>query len=662
MSEATNLSVDRNSPVADYLTGDYEGYKAQLISWAQAKYADRWTNFSESEFAVVFLELEAYLGDLNSYQVNSSIRELWASTVIRRANLERIDRPFGITPNPPRSSTVDLLLTLDAGGSYPFTILKSHQFATEGDGETLPVYFSPVQDTVVPSYPVGGTLTIGAQEGEVYVGQLVGVSNGLPGQRWQFPQDSIVLDSVEVTVGAALWTRVSSFFDSIATDRHYRLVFSDDGSLFLIFGDGVNGLIPANASQLRANFRVGGGLRTNVGPGSVTELVSVNSAVIGVTNPLKANNGDDAQPMKQARNAIPATLQTLDRAVANGDYGRLVMKGVPGVAKARDEALTNRIVRVIIVPTGGGQPTSVLKSQVSAYLRTRRMANYRPRVQGPTYRDVRIKVLLYVNSNYRATNVEDVARRGVINEAGTGMLDFQQLDFGGETVEADGSRTLLLSQTRLQGYFERLHSRGLDRAEILQFDVAPSINTPSTNYGNGFVADVTTNGRQRRRDFFVEATSADTYRVQERITGRIYGMSSNSITDATKDFEAESSSYANYVLIPSVESPGSTVNVVSASGQDIVISNADLFSLTNEGDDYYLYLNDPATLAMGATYTSPDGSVSFTPTAGTTAFLPGDSFTVSVYPVNCDIRLRQDEYPQLISTNFLTPTAGGAKV
>lgn len=667
MSNGADLSTNRSTPVVDFTSADFEAFKTDMKSFAQATYADRWTDFNETQPGIMFVDIMAYLGDLLTYQLNSHMRELFAGTVLRRQNLLNIGKPFDYEPAGAESATVIERFTLDPGGVYPFVLPKATVVSNNADGDNQ-VYFQPVADTTVNAYPGSGYVEVECIEGEYYASQLIGVSGNQPNQRWQLPQQNAVKSSISVTVGGGAWTAIKNWTLQQSVSQVYKIVQTDDGNTFIVFGDGVFGAIPASGAEIRATFRIGGGRRGNLSANVITRKVNVPTQVLSVTNPTAAAGGENQATMKEAREGIPATLSTLERAVSEDDHEKLAEE-VAGVLKARATAVqpagSNR-VRIYVAPSGGGTPTSTLKNNVSTDLKLKKMIGKRIGISGPTYKNVRMTVLLHINDNFRAADVNQAARQGLINTNGTGVLDFAQLDFGGVSLAADGNEELLLGQTRLQAYFDELKKAGLDRAEILQLDVEPVVRArDSGNAGNGGVASVTLNSRQRRREFVIELVSAAQYRVYERIIGRVYALTDNEMVDDEKDFALEGvSNFAGYYLVPNRDS-SNIATIQSAVGQKVTVTGlggVSLFTLTEVGREYYIYNPVVATLNVGSEFTSADGNVKFTLTAGVTPFIAGDSFSLDVYPHVSDIRLRADEYPQLSESNLITRTSGGARV
>jgi len=666
MASGNDLSIRRVSPVVDYTSMDFDALKADLIAYAQAKYPDRWTDFNDTQWAVVFLEMQCYIGDLLTYNLNSMLREAFTGAAVRKANVEAFARTIGMELTYPVSSTTTLRVSLNPLGAYPFTLTKVDNKFSNGSTEDE-VIFQPISDTVVAAYPGVGYVDVSAIEGERFDAYLVGVGTGAANQKWQFPQDSIVFDSVSITVGGVGWTRVLNLVMQASTAQVYRLIRDDEGFLFILFGDGIHGAKPGSGVEIRGTFRQGGGKRGNLNKTAITTVVSAHSNVTGVTNSqVEATGGDNEQTLASAKQAIPGFLSTNDRAVSLPDYEAMANK-VSGVKKSRaslDVIPGSNVVRLIVAPTGGGSPSSTLKKNVSSAFIGKKGHAARVKVFGPTYKDLRLQLLAHINPAVRATDGELTLKNGLLNSAGTGLLDFDNLDF--EAVVSTGeAEEYLLAQTRFQNYFATLKTKGIDRVEIERMDIDPVARIRDEgNTGDGTVGSIILNDLQRRREYYILLVSSAQYHVYERIVGRVSYLSDTELTDTGKQFDSEGVvSFAGYKLAP-YRTASSLVDVASASDTDIVLATGSpsLFAMTQPQAEYYTYSPTPTVVTVGSQYTSPDGSVKFTLAAGATPFLAGDSLYLDVYPKESDIRLRPDEYPRLTSANLTIRTSGGLRL
>lgn len=114
MADFTN----RLKPVKtrSYLNKDFDGFRADLLRYAQTFFPDRIKDFSESSMGGLFLELASYVGDVNSFYLDHQFNELSPETAVETKNLERHIRSAGveITGASPATVTVDLYVAVPA--------------------------------------------------------------------------------------------------------------------------------------------------------------------------------------------------------------------------------------------------------------------------------------------------------------------------------------------------------------------------------------------------------------------------------------------------------------------------------------------------------------------------------------------------------------------
>ena len=88
------------------------------------------------------------------------------------------------------------------------------------------------------------------------------------------------------------WSVRSDLLSSEAGDRHFVVEVDNDGIGTLRFGDGELGAQPEAGSSFFAKYRVGNGMRGNVGAEAIVHLVFRDTTISGirlrVRNPLPA--------------------------------------------------------------------------------------------------------------------------------------------------------------------------------------------------------------------------------------------------------------------------------------------------------------------------------------------------------------------------------------
>jgi len=229
------------------------------------------------------------------------------------------------------------------------------------------------------------------------------------------------------------------------------------------FGDGRNGAIPtANPALPMSNivarsWQAGGGLRTNLGAGTITTLVTAVPGLGKVTNTLAASGGTDAETVAAAKLRAPAELKAKGRAVTSEDFELLAREAPAGIARACALPLTHpafpgvRVpgaVTVLVVPNAPGPaptPTPATLASVCAWLDAHRLITTEVFATAPRYRKVRVVADLVVGPDADLAAVRrDVAAAitGWLHPL-TGGPDGQGWPFGGTIFSSDLFRLVL---------------------------------------------------------------------------------------------------------------------------------------------------------------------------------------------------------------------------
>jgi predicted phage baseplate assembly protein len=175
------------------------------------------------------------------------------------------------------------------------------------------------------------------------------------------------------------WIGQPNFYFSGPADRHYVL---DRASGRIIFGDGINGMLPTPGnSNIKAYlYRAGGGLAGNFAAGAINQLLG-GAVAQSVTNPAAAEGGADTEAALDICWRGPQVLRHRGSALAAADYEALALEASPGVAITRClPATTENLlpvpgwVTLILVPHSldpQPKPSYELKQEVAAYIALR---------------------------------------------------------------------------------------------------------------------------------------------------------------------------------------------------------------------------------------------------------------------------------------------------
>jgi len=282
---------------------------------------------------------------------------------------------------------------------------------------------SPKVRSVI-SESIGGTVL--ASHSQRISGEVLGWSDGSPGQKFQLQNFPILLRKSGETLEVETenegefepWQEVDEFANSGPDDSHFTL---DGASGEIQLGPLIRhpsgeerqyGRVPPKGRQIRfASYRLGGGVVGNVGEETITALRSAIPYVDSVINYEAARGGTDAETLDSAKLRAPKTLRTNTRAVTAEDFEYLALEVSSQVARAKcissgdgtdGQSPPPGVVRLLLVPSvldnEGYIPIEELelprhvREQVQLYLDERRLLTTRLDIATPEYVPVSVSV------------------------------------------------------------------------------------------------------------------------------------------------------------------------------------------------------------------------------------------------------------------------------
>ncbi len=241
-----------------------------------------------------------------------------------------------------------------------------------------------------PAGSTAGTLAIlanvvAAGHGETKPVKLLGSGNGaINRQRFllEVADVSFVADpamptgvraDLEITVAGESWQQQASLRDSGPADSHYQVRQSEDGTLWIEFGDGRHGRrLPTGSNNVSVRYRQGSGAAGNLAAGLLQKPVHPDPLLASVRQPMAASGGGERESADALRDNAAKALLALERAVSLSDFAALA-QGNAGVAQAAAFAGPTGLgqreqVEVVVVPAGGGSFTSALADSLQDFL------------------------------------------------------------------------------------------------------------------------------------------------------------------------------------------------------------------------------------------------------------------------------------------------------
>jgi hypothetical protein len=432
----------------DYTNLGYESLREAMLSLARQNLPE-WTDFSESDLGVLLVELFAYACDITLYYQTRIANNLFPETADEPDALVQLLRLIGYELRPPAPALAELALGFDGTTLLPdpiqvpagtlFNVALSNGTSVSFESQrtvnialnqlTLPDarkrrYFlgAPVvQGVTVTDSPVPG-----------------GLSDGTPNQMYTLSQKSVIDGSIQVNITESTgltthWLQVNSIANSSPADRHFIVQRGADGTATILFGDGINGLIPPASTptapvSIQATYRVGGGTQGNVPARTQFKPASSlpgNVTIVDAYNPAPAAGGSDLEDIDRARSFAPRLFRTQDRAVTTQDYIDLALQ-VPGVGKALAVATGWNGVKLYIAPFGQvTDPSESLQRDLLAFLESRRMLTTNITIVGPVPADIYIQATVFARPYFLQSDVQT----RVVNAVAS-YLSFDAVDFG----------------------------------------------------------------------------------------------------------------------------------------------------------------------------------------------------------------------------------------
>ncbi|MGH9244055.1 MAG: putative baseplate assembly protein [Acidimicrobiales bacterium] len=282
---------------------------------------------------------------------------------------------------------------------------------------------------------IGGT--IDALHAEIVENEVVGASEGVPGQRFTVMRSPVLAGAgapvLEVSSddGWQAWTQVEHFAASEPDDHHF-LFDAVNGEIILgplvreAGGDHRQyGAVPPKGAYIRMrSYTVGGGRGGNVARAAIQTLKSSIPFVAGVENRNAAQGGVDGEDIESAKSRGPILLRTRSRAVTAEDFEQITREAAPEIARVRclpagQDGVDAGALKVLLVPAAAQDrgrinfedlvPTPQTFERVRDRLDETRLLGARVLIEPPMYQGVTVVARLVAKPRFAAARIQTEA-------------------------------------------------------------------------------------------------------------------------------------------------------------------------------------------------------------------------------------------------------------
>jgi predicted phage baseplate assembly protein len=209
-----------------------------------------------------------------------------------------------------------------------------------------------------------------------------------------------------------VWMPKHDLLESGRFARDFVVETEDDGRSRLRFGNGLQGLSPSPGSRFWAAYRIGSPPRGNVGPRTVTQLVTQGNRTAGLAgarNDVAAQGGVLPEDIEVARRNAPQAFHVQQRCVTEGDYITLAEK-FPGVFKAQCVKSWNgsgTTATVAVQRQGGRVADDAFLQRVDLYLRPFLLLGHQMEVRAPFMVPLLVRLAIEVEPGHLDSTVRE---------------------------------------------------------------------------------------------------------------------------------------------------------------------------------------------------------------------------------------------------------------
>jgi hypothetical protein len=361
----------------DYTSRDFAALKSDLIALIKERTGTTWDPTDYSDLGHIMVETFAYMGDIMSHYLDRIANELTIDTAIQRKTLLSFAQLYDYILSGPTPATVYVTFTNVSSNTIDIPI-GTQVMAPLSFGPYTEVYFETV-DAATAISP-GASITLLCQEGKtvntdkpdlidatynIALPANIGTSDGTTNQRFTISDSGIVNNTMVLYVGQGVsfgnWSYTDNILEAGPQDKVFTTSPNEDGTVDVVFGDNVNGAVPANGQLISATYKLSVGSAGNIKSLSITELTFFPgnldpqaTTYFTVSNPAAASGGADADSTTNIKNKIKAAVLTRRRAVTLDDFAYL-SNLAEGVGKTNAASSVYTSVNLYVQPMNDGQ-------------------------------------------------------------------------------------------------------------------------------------------------------------------------------------------------------------------------------------------------------------------------------------------------------------------
>lgn len=321
------------------------------------------TDHSESNIFIIILDMLSGIAEMIGYYIDNVAREAFMFVATRRSSIINHAQTMDYRVKARSAETVDVTLTWLNASDVPtvtpsaFTLIAGTY--VENASNTR---FVTIADIAIAMGEASSLIPF--TQATAILESNLGVTDGSSNQELSLGSN-YHQGSAIVVINGQTYTEVETFSNTDPTQFAYIIEIKIDGNAYLVFGNGVNGIIPPAGENVIVTYRTTLGSSGKVGAGKLT----VNLVLLGQPASVKANStnlqnssgGSDYELDESIRTNATRSVKLNNRMVTRADYEDQII-AVAGVARAKVDFDCGKDIDIYIVPSGGGIASTQLIS------------------------------------------------------------------------------------------------------------------------------------------------------------------------------------------------------------------------------------------------------------------------------------------------------------
>ena len=471
----TGSEYQNKEALIDYAATDFGALRDSLISYMKSVYPTDFQNYNESDFAMMFTELVAYMGSIMSFKADALANECFLPTSQNRNNVRKLLELIGISMKGPTSAggSAELVLasaatdvvTIDApsrvfqisspldGGQVSYTIYKTVNGTLNGitsNSAALEFSLSESEDGSNTTWK-----NIAMIEGAL-VDQTGSFTTTDVLKKIQLTKGPVIENSIQVFVNSTeatsgAYEQVDNlYYASGSTNKVFQVAYDELYNAIVLFGDGTTGAAPPPDSTYRVLYRIGGGTRGNLVGNSVAAVITTSQGNATITNSSVVTGGAEAESVENAKKYGPLVFKQQDRLVTLSDYNAYVNRYISptggsaiGTVATRKAFSSANIIDLYVLqkatPTQLQRATLEYKNNILSSMKDKKMITDEVVVADGLIRTLDLVTTIYIDAAFADTE-EQV--KGQAAEVIMKYLSYSRFGFGTPLVTQDLARLL----------------------------------------------------------------------------------------------------------------------------------------------------------------------------------------------------------------------------